>query len=306
MTDDEIAKAKHGRGAALPTVLGAVVVTYNVPEVTSRCSSTAQDLADIFIGNDHEVERRADRRAQSGREAAASDILVVHRTTAAAPRSSSPTTSVREHHVDSGAGDRARARKCSGRSASAARERRRRRTGEADAGQHRVRRARVREAEQPPGRARAEQAPASSSSRRSRPSRRPPKARASTLPRGHRLPRLDRERAGRRRVPDLVVHVAARLPATAPTRRRRKKLIDFMRWMYATGQQTRGRARLRAAARQRWRSDSTRSTRAPSAHGHAVTTRGAARHAEPASAARAGRLDALEGSVDRRSHLPVR
>ncbi len=47
MTDDEIAKAK-GPVLHIPTVLGAVAVTYNLPGVTAPLRLTGQVLADIL------------------------------------------------------------------------------------------------------------------------------------------------------------------------------------------------------------------------------------------------------------------
>ena len=50
MTDAEIAKAKGGPVLHIPTVLGAVVVTYNVPNLSQSLKLTGPVLADIFLG----------------------------------------------------------------------------------------------------------------------------------------------------------------------------------------------------------------------------------------------------------------
>ena len=50
MTDDEMAKAKGGPIQHIPTVLGAVCITYNLPEVTKALNLTADLIADIFLG----------------------------------------------------------------------------------------------------------------------------------------------------------------------------------------------------------------------------------------------------------------
>ncbi len=50
MTDDELAKAKGGPIMHIPTAMGAVVVTYNLPQVTTPLKFTGDVLADIFLG----------------------------------------------------------------------------------------------------------------------------------------------------------------------------------------------------------------------------------------------------------------
>jgi len=50
MTDEEMAKAKGGPIIHIPTVLGAVVITYNLPDVTQRLSLSGDVVADIFLG----------------------------------------------------------------------------------------------------------------------------------------------------------------------------------------------------------------------------------------------------------------
>ncbi|MGQ0647747.1 MAG: phosphate ABC transporter substrate-binding protein PstS [Gemmatimonadaceae bacterium] len=79
MTDEELAAARGGPILHFPTVLGAVVITYNLPEVTATLNLTGELIADIFRGA---VTKWNDRRIGAenpGVTLPASDILVVHR-----------------------------------------------------------------------------------------------------------------------------------------------------------------------------------------------------------------------------------
>jgi phosphate transport system substrate-binding protein len=79
MSDEELAKAKGGPVLHFPTVLGAVVVTYNLPAVSAPINLTPQVIADIFSGR---VKKWNDTRLASlnpGVALPSSDILVVHR-----------------------------------------------------------------------------------------------------------------------------------------------------------------------------------------------------------------------------------
>ncbi len=79
MSDEEMASAKGGRILHLPTVLGADVVTYNLPEVTTPLRLTPDVIADIFLGR---ITRWNDPRLSAhnvGVHLPARDILVVHR-----------------------------------------------------------------------------------------------------------------------------------------------------------------------------------------------------------------------------------
>jgi len=78
MKDEEIAKAK-GPVLHIPTVLGAVAVTYNLPGVTAQLKLTGQVLADVFAGN---IKKWNDPRISvlnSGVKLPATDVLIVHR-----------------------------------------------------------------------------------------------------------------------------------------------------------------------------------------------------------------------------------
>jgi phosphate transport system substrate-binding protein len=78
MTDEQIAQA-NGKVLHFPTVLGAVVVTYNLAGVKSELSFTPEALAGIFLGtvtkwNDPELAR-----ANPGIRLPADNMVVVHR-----------------------------------------------------------------------------------------------------------------------------------------------------------------------------------------------------------------------------------
>ena len=79
MSDEEMSKAKGGAILHIPTVLGAVVLTYNVPGLTQTLNLTGETIADIFLGK---ITRWNDGRIASlnpGATLPATDILVVHR-----------------------------------------------------------------------------------------------------------------------------------------------------------------------------------------------------------------------------------
>jgi phosphate transport system substrate-binding protein len=79
MSDDEISKAKHGPVLHFPTVLGAVVITYNLPGVTTPLKLTGEVISDIFMGK---VTKWNDARITAlnpDLTLPAQDIIVVHR-----------------------------------------------------------------------------------------------------------------------------------------------------------------------------------------------------------------------------------
>ena len=79
MSDEEMSKAKGGPILHIPTVLGAVVITYNVPGLTVPLNLTGKAIADIFSGR---ITKWSDTRVTSlnpGVKLPATDILVVHR-----------------------------------------------------------------------------------------------------------------------------------------------------------------------------------------------------------------------------------
>src|SRR6266566_903008 len=79
MSDQELANAKGGPVLHIPTVLGAVVITYNIPGLTSPINLTPKAIADIFSGK---ITKWSDTRITTlnpGVTLPNSDILVVHR-----------------------------------------------------------------------------------------------------------------------------------------------------------------------------------------------------------------------------------
>ena len=80
MNDGELAKAKGGAVLHFPMVLGADVVTYNIPGVTTSLNLTGDLIADIFLGK---ITKWNDPRLVAlnrGVKLPNMDILVVHRT----------------------------------------------------------------------------------------------------------------------------------------------------------------------------------------------------------------------------------
>jgi phosphate transport system substrate-binding protein len=79
MSDQELANAKGGAVLHFPTVMGAVVITYNIPDLRKPLNLDGTLIADIFQGK---ITRWNDSRivAQNrGVRLPNSDILVVHR-----------------------------------------------------------------------------------------------------------------------------------------------------------------------------------------------------------------------------------
>ena len=79
MTDDEMSKAKGGPIEHIPTVIGAVTVAYNLPQVTQPLKLTGEVLADVYLGR---ITKWNDSRLtalNAGVNLPAKDILVVHR-----------------------------------------------------------------------------------------------------------------------------------------------------------------------------------------------------------------------------------
>ena len=79
MSDDEMSKAKGGPVLHIPTVLGADVITYNLPGVSAALKLTPDVIAGIFLGN---IKKWNDSKIGSlnpGVSLPNQDILVVHR-----------------------------------------------------------------------------------------------------------------------------------------------------------------------------------------------------------------------------------
>src|SRR5262244_4573677 len=82
MNDDQLKayQEKHGSGILhFPTVLGAVVPTYNVKGVTSTLNFTPEALAGIFLGKVTKWNDPAIAGPNKGASLPANDIVVVHR-----------------------------------------------------------------------------------------------------------------------------------------------------------------------------------------------------------------------------------
>jgi len=79
MTDEELAKAKGGPVLHIPTVLGAVVVIYNLPNVSQPLRLTGPVLADIFLGRIKKWNDPRIAQLNGGVSLPSTDILVVRR-----------------------------------------------------------------------------------------------------------------------------------------------------------------------------------------------------------------------------------
>src|SRR5216684_5268526 len=82
MNDEQLKvfQEKHGFGILhFPTVLGAVVPTYNIPGVTAALNFTPEALAGIFLGRITRWNDPAIAGANKGVNLPANDIVVVHR-----------------------------------------------------------------------------------------------------------------------------------------------------------------------------------------------------------------------------------
>lgn len=80
MSDEEMSKAKGGPVLHIPTVIGAVAVTYNLPDVKQALKLSGDIVADIFLGRITKWNDSRIAALNAGVTLPASDILVVHRT----------------------------------------------------------------------------------------------------------------------------------------------------------------------------------------------------------------------------------
>jgi phosphate transport system substrate-binding protein len=79
MTDEQLQAAKGGEIYHIPTALGAIVPTYNLPDVTGKLKFTGDTLAGIFLGD---IQKWSDPRLVVDNPGLANideDIVVVHR-----------------------------------------------------------------------------------------------------------------------------------------------------------------------------------------------------------------------------------
>ncbi|MDB4876155.1 MAG: pstS [Gemmatimonadetes bacterium] len=79
MSDSEMAKAKGGPIMHIPTVIGVVAISYNLPGVRQPLKLTGGLIADIFLGKITKWNDQRIAAVNQGVTLPASDILVVHR-----------------------------------------------------------------------------------------------------------------------------------------------------------------------------------------------------------------------------------
>ena len=78
MTDEDL-KTAPGPILHIPTVLGAVVVTYNVPNIAQPLHLSSEVVADIFLGKIKKWDDQHIKQDNPGANLPAADITVVHR-----------------------------------------------------------------------------------------------------------------------------------------------------------------------------------------------------------------------------------
>ncbi|MBA3579072.1 MAG: phosphate ABC transporter substrate-binding protein PstS [Gemmatimonadaceae bacterium] len=79
MSDEELSKAKGGAIMHFPTVLGAVAIAYNLPNVTGELRLSGPVIAQIFLGTIKKWNDPKIVALNPGVTLPASDVLVVHR-----------------------------------------------------------------------------------------------------------------------------------------------------------------------------------------------------------------------------------
>ncbi len=79
MSDEEMAKATGGEIIHIPTVMGAVVVTYNLPSISTPLNLTSDLVADIFLGKITKWNDPKISAVNSGVTLPSENILVAHR-----------------------------------------------------------------------------------------------------------------------------------------------------------------------------------------------------------------------------------
>jgi phosphate transport system substrate-binding protein len=78
MSDEDMAKA-HGQILHIPTTLGAVVLTYNVPGVTGELNLSQEALVGIYLGKITKWNDPAIASVNRGLDLPASEITIIHR-----------------------------------------------------------------------------------------------------------------------------------------------------------------------------------------------------------------------------------
>jgi len=79
MSNDELSHAKGGAILHVPTALGGVVITYNLPGITQPLKLTGPVVADIFLGKIKKWNDPAIAALNPGVKLPSDDLLVVHR-----------------------------------------------------------------------------------------------------------------------------------------------------------------------------------------------------------------------------------
>jgi phosphate transport system substrate-binding protein len=79
MSDDELGKAKGGRVMHVPTVIGAVAVTYNIPGLTAPLNLDAGAVTDLFLGKIKKWNDGRIAKLNPGLTLPDKAVLVVHR-----------------------------------------------------------------------------------------------------------------------------------------------------------------------------------------------------------------------------------
>lgn len=78
MSDEQIAKIKPGV-LHIPTVLGAVVITYNLPGVTAQLKLTGDTIANIYLGKITKWDDKAIAETNPGIKLPSTSIIVTYR-----------------------------------------------------------------------------------------------------------------------------------------------------------------------------------------------------------------------------------
>jgi phosphate transport system substrate-binding protein len=79
MSDDELSRAKGGKILHFPTVMGADVITYNLPQVTTPLHLTGDLISAVFLGKITKWNDAQLAALNPGVRLPNADILVVHR-----------------------------------------------------------------------------------------------------------------------------------------------------------------------------------------------------------------------------------
>jgi phosphate transport system substrate-binding protein len=79
MTDEEVAAAKKGTAVHIPTVFGAITISYNLSGVKSGLKLDGQTAANLFLGKIKKWNDPAIKQLNPGTDLPDTDVTVVHR-----------------------------------------------------------------------------------------------------------------------------------------------------------------------------------------------------------------------------------